>query len=239
MANAMQQMAMMSAMSGMMNQGNRQPDDDRAYAERDRERERERREERERNRNAQTATANQAVQQGAPPGVTAPTYAGSPPPITAPGTTPAVQIGNTTVQASPPVAEALQKQTQNVALDAISAYKGTAGEITAEHPPAVVNGPGDLKTGDILQWEKFSALVVRNPNGMDGLFVLDGGQLIPLDPNNPPLTEKYGNFTGFVHPTGLDVGSNTADPGATAPPPPKLSTAQPSGPPPVGPPPQV
>jgi hypothetical protein len=171
--------------------------------------------------------------------VTAPTYAGAPPAVTTPGMTPGVRIGDTMVNASPPVAEALQKQTQNTALDAVSAYKGTAGEITAEHPPAVVNGPGELKTGDILQWEKFSALVVRNPNGMDGLFVLDGGQLIPLDPNNPPLTEKYGNFTGYIHPTGLDTGSNTADPGATAPPPPTLSTAQPSGPPPVGPPPQV
>ncbi|MEU1995195.1 hypothetical protein ABZ511_12170 [Nocardia gamkensis] len=240
MANAMQQMAMMSAMSGMMNQGNRQPDDDRAY---DRAAERERREdrqrERERNRNAQPATANQAVQQTAPPGVTAPTSAGTPPAVTTPGMTPGVRIGDTMVNASPPIAEALQKQTQNTALDAVSAYKGTAGEITAEHPPAVVNGPGELKTGDILQWEKFSALVVRNPNGMDGLFVLDGGKLIPLDPNNPPLTEKYGYFTGYIHPTGLDTGSNTADPGATAPPPPTLSTAQPSGPPPVGPPPQV
>ncbi|MEU6188674.1 hypothetical protein [Nocardia sp. NPDC047038] len=237
MANAMQQMAMMSAMSGMMNQGNRQPGDDRAYdraEERDRQEERDRR--RERERNAQAATANQAVQQGTPPGVTAATYAGTPPPITAPGTTPEVQIGDTKVQASPPVAEALRKQTQNTALDAISAYQGTAGEITAEHPPAVVNGPGELKTGDILQWERHSALIVRNEHG---LFVLDEGRLVPLEPNNPPLVEKYGNFAGFIHPTGLDVGSNTADPGATALPQPKVSSAPPAGPPPVGPPPQV
>ncbi|MFI5534879.1 hypothetical protein ACIA5H_00665 [Nocardia sp. NPDC051900] len=237
MANAMQQMAMMSAMSGMMNPQNRQPGDDRAYdraEERDRQEERDRR--RERERNAQTATANQAVQQGTPPGVTAATYAGTPPPITAPGTTPEVQIGDTKVQASPPVAEALRKQTQNTALDAISAYQGTAGEITAEHPPAVVNGPGELKTGDILQWERHSALIVRNEHG---LFVLDDGRLVPLEPNNPPLVEKYGNFAGFIHPTGLDVGSNTADPGATALPQPKVSSAPPAGPPPVGPPPQV
>lgn len=235
MAKAMQDMAMMSAMSGMMNQG-RQPEDDRlerAYAER--EREREKREERERNRNAQTTTAQQAVQQTGPAGVTPPTYAGTPPPITAPGTTPAVQIGDTTVNASPPVAEALQKQTQNVALDAISAYKGTAGEITAEHPPAVVNGPGELKTGDILQWEKHSALVVKNENG---LFVLDNGQLVPLDPNNPPLKEKYGNFAGFIHPTGLDTAAGSA-PGIAAPPPPAVAAApQPAAPPPVSPPPQ-
>ncbi|MBF6206516.1 hypothetical protein IU483_20815 [Streptomyces gardneri] len=237
MANAMQQMAMMSAMSGMMNQG-RQPEDERlerAYAEREREQEREKREERERNRNAQTTTAQQAVQQTGPAGVTPPTYAGTPPPITAPGTTPAVQIGDTTVNASPPVAEALQKQTQNVALDAVSAYKGTAGEITAEHPPAVVNGPGELKTGDILQWEKHSALVVKNENG---LFVLDNGQLVPLDPNNPPLKEKYGNFAGFIHPTGLDTAAGSA-PGIAAPPPPAVAAApQPAAPPPVSPPPQ-
>ncbi|MBF6226162.1 hypothetical protein IU470_13775 [Nocardia abscessus] len=239
MANAMQQMAMMNAMSGMMNQGNRQPDDDRlerAYAERDREREREKREERERNRNAQATTATQAVQQTSPPGVTAPTYAGAPPAVTTPGGMVDYKIGNSTVQVPPPVAEALQRQTQNTATNAVAAYEGTAGASTADHPWATVNDVAQLKTGDVVQWEKHSALIVKNENGLN---ILDNGQLIPLDPNNPPLTEKYGSFTGYAHPTGLDVGSNTADPTATAPPPPTVSATQPAGPPPVGPPPQV
>ncbi|WP_201297964.1 hypothetical protein [Nocardia sp. CY41] len=237
MANAMQQAMMMSALGGMMNQGNRQPDD-RAYEqrERDRQEERDRRRERERDRNAQPATANQAAQQSAPPGVTAPTYAGAPPAVTTPGAMVDYKIGNSTVQVSQPVAEALQRQTQNTATDAAAAYAGTAGESTAEHPWATVNDVAQLKTGDVVQWEKHSALIVKNETGLN---ILDNGQLIPLDPNNPPLTQKYGSFTGYAHPTGLDVGSGTADPGATAPPPPTVSTAQPAGPPPVGPPPQV
>ncbi|MGK8489209.1 hypothetical protein [Nocardia asiatica] len=238
MANAMQQMAMMNAMSGMMNQG-RQPDEDRlerAYAEREREREREKREERERNRNAQTTTAQQAVQQTSPPGVTAPTYAGAPPAVTTPGGMVDYKIGNSTVQVSQPVAEALHRQTQNTATNAVAAYEGTAGASTADHPWATVNDVAQLKTGDVVQWEKHSALIVKNENGLN---ILDNGQLIPLDPNNPPLTEKYGSFTGYAHPTGLDVGSNTLDPSAVAPPPPTVSAAVPAGPPPVGPPPQA
>ncbi|WP_280305235.1 hypothetical protein, partial [Nocardia abscessus] len=159
-----------------------------------------------------------------------------PPAVTTPGGMVDYKIGNSTVQVSQPVAEALQRQTQNTATNAVAAYDGTAGASTADHPWATVNDVAQLKTGDVVQWEKHSALIVKNENGLN---ILDNGQLIPLDPNNPPLTEKYGSFTGYAHPTGLDVGSNTADPGALAPPPPTVSTAQPCGPPPVGPPPQI
>ncbi|MGQ4617282.1 hypothetical protein [Nocardia sp. R7R-8] len=228
----MAQMALMSALQG---NPSRQPSsDDRGYDDdRDSRHERDRARERER---ATQASTTQQTAQASPAGVTAPTYAGTPPPVTTPGTTVDVPIDNTNVKASPPVAEALQKQVQNVALDAVSAYKGTAGELTADHPPAVVNGPGELKTGDILQWERHSALIVRDQEH-NRLFVLDGGHLVPLDPNNPPLKEKYGNFAGYLHPTGLDTGN--AGLGTAAAPPPTTSQAQqPTAPPPVGPPPQ-
>ncbi|WP_220136182.1 hypothetical protein, partial [Nocardia gipuzkoensis] len=168
-------------MSGMMNQGNRQPDDDRAYERAVAERDRERREERERdrNRNPQATTATQAVQQTSPPGVTAPTYAGAPPAVTTPGGMVDYKIGNATVQVSQPVAEALQRQTQNTATNAVAAYEGTAGASTADHPWATVNDIAQLKTGDVVQWEKHSALIVKNENGLN---ILDNGQLIPLDP---------------------------------------------------------
>ncbi|MGY2093300.1 hypothetical protein [Nocardia gipuzkoensis] len=228
-ADALSQMAMMSALGQMANQVNRPARDDSGHDERD-SREDPPRED-EQNRIAPAATTDPGVQTP-PPGVTAPTYAGAPPPVTTPGAMVDVPIDNTTVKASQPVAEALQKQVQNVAMDAISAYRGTAGEVTADHPPAVVNGPGELKTGDILQWERHSALIVKDKNG---LFVLDNGHLVPLDPNNPPLKEKYGNFTGYIHPSGLD-GAAGGDPASAAPPPPTGSTAQPAGPPPVSPP---
>ncbi|MEV6139359.1 hypothetical protein AB0L63_25570 [Nocardia sp. NPDC051990] len=54
-------------------------------------------------------------------------------------------------------------------------------------PWATVNDVAQLKTGDVVQWEKHSALIINNQNG---LHILDGGQLILLDPNSPPLTEK-------------------------------------------------
>ncbi|MGY2093523.1 hypothetical protein [Nocardia gipuzkoensis] len=222
-------MAMSALSSQAANQMNRPPTDHSGYDDLDSREARQR--ERDRNRQATATTTNPGAQT-TPPGVTAPTYAGSPPPITTPGTMVDVLIDNTKVQASPPVAEALQNQIRNVALDAKTAYEGTMGELTANNPPASVEDLANLKTGDIVQWEKHSALIVRDQNG---LHVLDNGHLVSLDPNNPPLKEKYGNFTGYLHPTGLD-GAAGADPGTTAPPPPTVSTAQPSGPPPVEPP---
>ncbi|WP_280477840.1 hypothetical protein [Nocardia asiatica] len=223
----MGQMMAMAAMAQMANQGNRVPGDDRAHEDRDAREERQR--DRDRDRAASVAPATNPGAQPAPPGATAPTYTGSPPPVNAPSGMVDYQIGNSTVQVSPPVAEALQRQTQNTAIDAVAAYAGTAGEPTANQPWATVNDVAQLATGDIVQWEKHSALIVKNENGLN---ILDNGQLILLEPNNPPLTEKYGSFTGYFHPTGLNVNPDTADAGtAAAPPPPRVSVVQPGGPP--------
>ncbi|MGW4329096.1 hypothetical protein ACWEKR_24785 [Nocardia sp. NPDC004573] len=238
-ANALGQMAMMNALSGMMNQGNQLPSDERAY-----ERDRERREEGERQRRAAAATvepgttANPAAPP-TPPGVTSPANASTPPPVTTPGSMVDYRIGDSTVQVSQPVAEALQRQTQNTAMNAASAYAGTAGEsIPERHPWETVEHEDFalLRTGDVVQWEKHSALIVKNENGLN---VLDNGLLVPFDADNPPLTEKYGHFTDYFHPTGLDAGPDTVGPQAVAPPPPTVSAAPPAGPPPVGPPRQV
>ncbi|MGY1870063.1 MULTISPECIES: hypothetical protein [Nocardia] len=64
---------------------------------------------------------------------------------------------------------------------------------------------------------------------------LDVRQLVRLDPSSPPLTEKYGHFTGYRHPTGLDAGSGTADPGAAPPPPPAVTAPSPADAPPIAP----
>ncbi|WP_040785763.1 hypothetical protein [Nocardia pneumoniae] len=232
-ADVLNQLAMMSALGQMANPGNRLARDDSGHDDRD---SREYPQHMgERNGTAPAATTNPAVQT-APTGVTAPTNAGTPPPVTTPGAMVDVPIDNTTVKASQPVAEALQKQVQNVAMDAISTYRGTAGELSADHPPAVINSrdPGAFNTGDILQWERHNALIVKENNQ---LFVLDNGRLIPFDANKPPLEEKYGMFTGYIHPTGLD-GAAGGDPAvAAAPAPPTVSAPQqPAGAPPVSPP---
>ncbi|WP_067480283.1 hypothetical protein [Nocardia amamiensis] len=211
---------MMNALSQMANQQNRPLPDNRGYADRDSRETRQR----ERNRTTPTGTTNPTVQ-APPPGVAAPAYPGTPPPD--------FQIDGKTVTVSQPVWDALHKQVQNVALTAEDAYGGTAGELTATNPPATPAGPGELRTGDILKWEKHSALIVKDQNV---LYVVDNGHLVPLDPNDPPLRAKYGNFTGYIHPTGLD-GVASGSPGSPEPRTATTSTAgQPAGPPPVSPP---
>ncbi|MGW4095133.1 hypothetical protein [Nocardia sp. NPDC004750] len=223
-AEAMQQVAMMSALNGMMGRESGQPHGAQSYdrGDRDRQEERVRRRENERDRNAPTAAATPAVPQTTP-GVTAPTSAGTPPTVTKPGGMVDYKIGDSTVQVSRPVAEALLRQTQNTATDAAAAYAGTVGESSADHPWATVNDVAQLRTGDVVQWEKHSTLIIKNETGLN---ILDHGQLIPLDPNYPPLTDKYGGFTGYAHPTGLDIGLATD---SAPPPPPKVSSAQPAG----------
>ncbi|MET9030417.1 hypothetical protein ABZW96_33040 [Nocardia sp. NPDC004168] len=232
-ASALSQMAMMSALSGMMNQGNRQPSDDRANETAHADQDRREKRERQQNYDAPAATANSAAQT-TPPGVTAPTDPSTPPPVTRPGVMNPIQIGDSLVQVSQPaVAEALRQQAQNTAMNAEAAYAGTAGEsIPERHPWASVEDVATLRTGDVVQWEKHSALIVKNENGLN---VLDNGLLVHWDSNNPPLTEKYGHFTGYRHPTGLDVDPGTAGPEAAAPPPSTVSAAPPASPPPVGP----
>lgn len=198
----------------------------------DRDQDRRTRDDRIRDRQAAvTAATNSPGAPTTPPGVTPPAYAGTPPPVTTPGRMVDYPIGRSTVHVPQPVAEALQRQTQNAAVTAKEAYAGTAGDSTADHPWATVNDVANLRTGDVVQWENYSALIVKNENGLN---IFDNGQLIPLDPNDPPLTEKYGSFTGYLHPTGLDAGSGTAEPEAPAQP--TVSVAQLSGPLPFGPP---
>ncbi|WP_157224333.1 hypothetical protein [Nocardia paucivorans] len=182
----------------------------------------------------------------APPGqVTAPTDTGTPPPITAPGQMVQHQLPDkSTVQVPPTVAEALNKVQANTALDAVSAYQGTVGESTPEHPwmtVASANDPidgGRLSTGDVVQWDdgqnRHSALLVKKDGG---LFFLDNGQLVPFDTESPN-SDKYGKFAGVFHPSGIDAGSSSA-PEPTELPPPVVTQQQPASPPPVAPPAQV
>lgn len=219
---------MASTLGQMGNQMRPQPSDDKGSDHMDSSGDRSRDQHR-----AATAPTYPAAQAPTAPAVTAPTYAGAPPAVTSPGAMVDYALPDTsTVQVSSTVAEALQRQQQNVAIDAAAAYSGTPGESTPNHPWSTINDVAQLKTGDVAQWENHSALIVNNQNGLQ---ILDNGQLVPLDPNNPPLIEKYRNFAGYFHPTGMDVGTNT-NPGSAAPPPPTVSRAQPAGPSPITPP---
>ncbi|MFE7798576.1 hypothetical protein [Nocardia sp. NPDC057440] len=200
----------------------------------------------EKRRNAQPGgpTAATPAVQTTPPGVTAPANAGTPPPVVAPGAPVDFPLPDqSTVHVPPSVAEVLQKQIQNPSLDAAGAYAGTAGENKGDWTPVDPNSP-DMKSGDVASWttkdgQQHYAMVVKNENGW---FILDGSTLVSLanpgDPHSMPLTEKYGDFSGFFHPSGLDA-NTLPDPESAKPPPPVVSQTLPSGPPPVQPPKQI
>ncbi|MGK8522567.1 hypothetical protein ACRS6B_13855 [Nocardia asteroides] len=206
-------MIAMSALSQMGNHMNRPLIDDRAHDDRARD---DRGSRNGSNGSAPAANTSPAVL-ASHPASTMPTYVGAPPPVSAPGAMVDYRLpDNSTVKVSTAVAQALQQQQQNIAMDAKAAYMGTAGENTPDNPWATVNDIAQLQTGDTVEWdkngEKRYGLIVKNGNGM---FVMDGGQLIPLDPNNPPLSEKYGTFMGYFHPTGLDAAANGVSTSAT------------------------
>ncbi|MGW5388239.1 hypothetical protein [Nocardia sp. NPDC003963] len=211
-----------SVISQIGNQMNRPPSDNRDSSERDT---RESQRQNDRSRAVPSPPSSPPVQ--APPsGGSAPVENGTLPPVTTPGSTAAQ---------APAITEALHRLKQNTNMDAAAAYRGTAGEDTTNAPWATVDEVARLQTGDVVEWdkngEKRYGLIIKN---QDGLFVMDQGQLVPLDPNNPALTQKYGEFTGrYLHPTGLDQ----TGPGTVAPPPAVVgASAQPAVPPPVSPP---
>ncbi|GAA5062250.1 hypothetical protein [Nocardia callitridis] len=100
-------------------------------------------------------------------------------------------------------AEAIHKEMSNLnGADATAAYQGTAGASTPSNPWSAVDS-ANVHTGDVVQWSNRSALIVVNDAGLQ--FLLNG-QLVPLDPNNPPDGGQgdYGTFQGYFHPSGVD-----------------------------------
>ncbi|MGW1738387.1 hypothetical protein ACWCPQ_06200 [Nocardia sp. NPDC001965] len=112
---------------------------------------------------------------------------------------------NSMVKVPQGVAEALSRQQGNPAIDATVAYADTPAAQTDEKPWSVVD-PSQLRTGDVVSWEKHSAIVVTNG---DGPHYVDGGRLVPLGPHNQDHAQ-YGRFINYLHPTGLDVGAPAA-----------------------------
>jgi len=218
---------MMPVMAGMMSslpqtmQGMQQKQD---TSESDKESEKD---ELEQQQEQQPVTGQQAEYPGQPTGAMAPV--GDAPPVgNADGMVDAQLPDGTTQKVSAAVAEALNTEANNPnGSDARAAYAGSLGESTPAHSWTSVDA-SNLRTGDVVQWENRSALVVV---AEDGLYTMSGGQMVPLDTSNPVDDDhgSYGMFQGFFHPTGLDAAT---DPAQAAPPAPSTATAQePSTPP--------
>lgn len=170
----------------------------------------------------------------AQPAVAAPTDTGAPPIVSTPGATvdwPMPGDPETKIKVPQGVSDALTRQQGNPAIDAGTAYAGTPGEQTVEHPWQVVDVSA-LRTGDVIAWENHSAVVVDNGNGP---HYLENGQLVPLNQSNLD-NPQYGKFQNYFHPTGLDAagGTNMQIPEApTEMPEPKITASQPPEPPPI------
>jgi hypothetical protein len=244
MNSMMMPMMLMQMMSQMMSQmmGNG-PDQQRQREEEARDERRRRRREQEQQAAAQAqaqAQVQPAVATNAPTNVVQADASATPPPVGAGGRS-MVDMklpDGTTQKVSSAVSQAVQKELNNPnGSDARSAYAGTTGQPTAGSPWVSVDS-AHLQTGDVVQWANRSAIVVVEPSGLE---VIVNGQLVPLDPNNPPDggTGGYGEFQGFFHPSGADLDNSAPQPEqASTPSTPRVTTAPaaPTAPPAVPPP---
>ncbi|OQS14481.1 hypothetical protein B0T36_13150 [Nocardia donostiensis] len=219
----MPMMAMMGMIPQMMQamDQKRKEDDER----------KEEREEEEAAQQQQQQQVQQAAAQSPPTGVTAPASTDAPPVINANGMVDAQLPNGTTQKVSSTVAEALNRAVNNPnGSDARAAYAGTPGEATPGAPWTAVDA-SNLRTGDVVQWENRSALVVVTP---DGLYTITSGQMVPLDTNNPVDDGRgsYGAFQGFFHPSGVDTATGPTQEAPPEPPaPPTQQRSAPATPP--------
>ncbi|WP_067526543.1 hypothetical protein [Nocardia uniformis] len=153
------------------------------------------------------------------PSVTAPGDVGVPPPVVTPagGMVDVKLPDGSELKTSSVVAQAVNAELHNPnGSDPRAAYEGTAGQASSSSPWTQVSTP---QTGDVVQWTDRSALVVNTDAG--GLQMIVNGQVVPLDPHNPPEDGRggFGDFVGFFHPSGIDSTSAVAAtgvPGAPA-----------------------
>ncbi|MFE4460023.1 hypothetical protein ACFROC_21940 [Nocardia tengchongensis] len=130
-----------------------------------------------------------------------------PPPVTAP-VTDAPPPDTTSV--SPAVTEAV-KRAKNFpnGCDARAAYAGTAGEESSSARWNPID-PNQAHTGDVALWANRSAVLVKQPSGLQMIFQ---GKLIDFDPHNVP--SDFGKYNGCAHPSGLDAATQPQPPKPT------------------------
>lgn len=123
-----------------------------------------------------------------------------------------VTLDGQKVQLPSVVADAVNKELNNPnGCDARAAYAGTPGQASSW---AQVSDIGALRTGDVVQWDNRSAIVVNDANGLR--MIIDGNY-VPLTQQtsqSPPQDAygAYGNFRGFFHPAGADLTAAAAEP---------------------------
>ena len=110
---------------------------------------------------------------------------------------------------SPVVRQALDAAFGNAAgTDARRAYEQTVARLPEGEEFGTPVDPNQLVTGDIATWEERSAVVVALGETVSPqLEVIVEGELRLFDAEMSDRQGKFGHFTGFVHPEGIDLGS--------------------------------
>ncbi|MFG1792734.1 hypothetical protein [Nocardia sp. NPDC049149] len=107
---------------------------------------------------------------------------------------------------------------------AMHAYEKTKAKWTDDKQIGKRVDPNELMTGDVVMWDKRTALLVVFPPDQGGTVeAIVNGEKKPLADLMAKETTAFGEFLGFAHPAGIELaaakGSNTSmvDPGVAVP----------------------
>ncbi|MFI5715840.1 hypothetical protein [Nocardia sp. NPDC051750] len=114
-----------------------------------------------------------------------------------------------TQKVSPMVAKVLDKAFANIkSTDAQEAYADTEAKWTDRKEIGTRVDPYQLMTGDVATWDDRTAVLVVFGSAEEGtLEVVVNGELQPFTPEMSDSTGEFGQFTGFLHPPGIEVGA--------------------------------
>lgn len=115
-----------------------------------------------------------------------------------------------TQKVSPTVAKVLDKAFANIkGTDAQEAYAETEAKWTDRKEIGTRVDPFQLMTGDVATWDDRTAVLVVFGSAEEGtLEVIVNGEIEPFAPEMSDSTGEFGQFTGFVHPPGIEVGGS-------------------------------
>lgn len=114
-----------------------------------------------------------------------------------------------TQKVSPTVAKVLDEAFANIkATDAQEAYADTEAKWTDPKEIGIRVDPFQLMTGDVAAWDDRTAVLVVFGAGEEGtLEAIVNGELQPFAPQMSDSAGEFGQFTGFRHPPGIELGA--------------------------------
>lgn len=150
---------------------------------------------------------------GTPPtGASTSPPAGGPPPRTpnADGSVLYTFPDGRTQKVSPIVAQALDKAFGNIqGTDAQAAYADTKAKWKDKKEIGERVDPYQLMTGDVATWDDRTAILVVFGSGEDGtLEAVVNGELKQFTPEMSDSAGEFGQFTGFMHPPGIELAAS-------------------------------